>query len=203
MEILFDHIFQILSFVVVLIVLVLSRVNGKSIDKEFIMFLKTLTLDKKPASVKRKYTSLIKTYRLDESTGELVENPDPLDVDKLVESCRSTSLSALLDRFLPQNTVDMIDGVISETEQDLGSVGAALDTLEEYRSKLGLSDDVSVSDVLAQIEMYRDKLVQKARDFEAAEKAQTDDAVKKARLLELQAELDKLNSEVKTNEKKA
>lgn len=105
------------------------------------------------------FSNLIPQYRLNKATG-MLEECDPIDITKLVNSSRNVELKTLLAK-LEQGNAELTQSVKSQYEDysdDLDELANALDVAEEYREKFGLDENVSVSDIFAKIEQERDKL---------------------------------------------
>lgn len=197
------YIAMLLSAIIGFLNLVYTRKTGKSIDKELNnMFIKTPTFDKvKSTSPQQVFSPLVKTYRRDGVTGELVENPDLLDVDKLVESCRQSCLDKLLERFLPHDVVNELNQEVDATESDLSTVGSALEALDEWREKFGLDASVSNEEVFKRMQAYRDEAVAKASAAEKSKLEADASAAEAQRIAQLKAELASLeNKENKKDE---
>lgn len=102
---------------------------------------------------------LKKDYVLNEVEDVLVEKPEKIDIQKMIDSCVETSLERALQRYLPQDVQD-VDEVADFTavSNDLENFSQVIDIAEEYREKYGLSDDMSVSDIYNYINNLADDL---------------------------------------------
>ncbi|UPW41446.1 hypothetical protein [Dipodfec virus UA23Rod_1392] len=177
--------------------------HGKSLDKEFLSMVKTLTPEKlaeerqkKPDAYTQSFSPLVKQYRFDSVTGELVEQEDMLDVDKLVASYVDVALDKLKEKLLPPiDITDKLKGDISVVEGDISSVCAGLDVLEEWRDKLGLDASVPVTTVYEKMEVERSKLLEQSRAAEKAKLEADAAAATHQRIVALQQELAKLQAD--------
>lgn len=104
-------------------------------------------------------SNLKKDYVLNDKEDVLVEKPEKIDIQKMIDSCVETSLERALERYLPQNVQD-VDEVedFTTVSNDLESLSQVIDIAEEYRDKYGLSDDMSVSDIYSYINNLADDL---------------------------------------------
>lgn len=193
----FPLIFIGLSIITSFVSMVYTRRTGKNIDKGVSQIMKYRTPDyrEKQLAKSQTFSPLVQTYRLDNSTGELVEN-DIVDIDKLVASNIDSALERMLERFMPVDVTDKIDGEISDTERDLSDIGAAMDALSEWRERLRLDDLTPADVVLAEVEKYRNDLLEKQKQAATppvtppAPVPSTQDL--QAQLAALSAELEKL-----------
>lgn len=149
--------------VLLTVVNMLTRGRFKSIQKELDNLINYLSAeqringDVKPVSTK--FSNLIPQFRLNKATG-MLEEADPLDITALTNSSRNVELKSLLER-LESGTAELTQQVktqYNDYSDTLDELANALDVAEEYRSKFGLGEDVSVSDIFARIEQERDKL---------------------------------------------
>lgn len=97
-------------------------------------------------------SNLKKDYVLDERSGELLEKPEKIDLQQVINSCVESSFERVLEKYLPdcvQENTEPID--YTNTMSDLENLSQVLDIAEEYRDKYGLSDDMSVTDIYSYI----------------------------------------------------
>lgn len=146
--------------------MVYTRSTGKSLDKE-VSFLKNRLPDYRESlsladkqSEGQTFNPLVKQYKLDKHSDELIEKADMLDVQQLINSAVDTCLDRALARLMPEPTVE--DGSISErladTEDALDTLSEAFALADDYREKFNLSADLSVFDVFDRVRQYSDEL---------------------------------------------
>lgn len=143
--------------------LVYTRKTGKSIHnlEDFNMTYRNADYRANPKEIDKgtSFPSLIPRFRLDKSTGQLVET-DPLDITKLVNSSRNVELKSLLSA-LEAGTAELTQQVktqYNDYTDTLDELANALDIAEEYRERFGLDEDVSIDEIFNRIESERDKL---------------------------------------------
>ena len=98
-------------------------------------------------------TRYVKQYRLNKATNALEECEEPLDVQALVNSCKDYCLQECLNRFFPAD--DKKSQVVQEyddTLDDIDSLTEAFNVAEDYREKLGLSDEANITEIFAAME---------------------------------------------------
>lgn len=105
------------------------------------------------------FSPLVKQFKLDKRSGELVEL-EPLDIQKLIDSSLDTALDRVLKRLMPDEQPQPTFADMTALSDDLDFMSEALDTAEEWREKLGLSDEISVGDVFQKMSEYEKQLAQ-------------------------------------------
>lgn len=181
-----------LSALIGIINMVYTRSTGKSIDKELTIMSKTFAPDRRTTKYRQTFSPLIKTYRLDKTTNELVENPDPIDVDKLVESMRDSCLDRLLERFMPVDVTDKVKSDLHDTELDLSDIGNAMDIVHDWRDRLNLDEDTPFDSVLDKITQYRDEQLKAYQASEQLKNAQHDAEERVKKIADLKKQLEDL-----------
>ena len=103
------------------------------------------------------FDPLVPQYKLNKHTDELEEQPDKLDVQKLINSNKECALDKMLDKLMPydETGADNLQGRIDDTYDDLDVLSEAMDTAEDYRDKLGLTPETSLMDVYRAVDKYR------------------------------------------------
>ena len=167
------YIFMALSAFLAVLNMVYTRITGKKIDTEVNMKFRSPFYRESTPSPEQDFSPLVKTYRLDKTTDQLVE-ADTIDVDKLIASHMDSALERMLERFMPVDVSAEIKGEIDDTESDLASVGAALDLLCDYRDNLGLDPFCSAEDVVAAMEKKRADLLEQQKAVEALKLKKTE-----------------------------
>lgn len=104
------------------------------------------------------FNSLKVVFRLNKATGRLEDTGDRVDVQELVDSCKSLALDMLLDRFLPQ--VDSSDDIAVRGEllDDLDLLQESHERACYWREKLGLDEYADDKAVFAAMEAKRAEL---------------------------------------------
>lgn len=104
------------------------------------------------------FNSVKIVYRLNKATGRLEDSGDRLDVQELVDSCKSFALDMLLDKFLPQ--VDQSDDIAVRGEllDDLDLLQESHERACYWREKLGLDEYADDKSVFAAMESKRAEL---------------------------------------------
>ena len=86
-------------------------------------------------------------YRYNKATDELELTDEVIDLQECIDSCRDSALNAILERFLPTETVDEISELRDEYADDLDFATEMLDKAEYYREKFNLPTDMSVTEI--------------------------------------------------------
>lgn len=125
----------------------------------------TLTEDDKKSEVKS-FKSLVPQYRLNKVTN-LLEESEPLDIVKLVQSSVETALSNVLERLMPETPKETLYADYTQTADDLDILAEALDVAESYREKLGLSDELSAEEVFGKMSSYASDIEKKLKEIQS------------------------------------
>ncbi|UPW40839.1 hypothetical protein [Sigmofec virus UA08Rod_6521] len=163
--------------------LIYSVRTGRNIKSEVNSMKKMVTLTDKSVAREKKdpytqsFSPLIKQYRYNESSGELEELPDMLNIDKVVESCRQSCLEALKERFLPRDVTAELQGQVEDIERDIGDIASSLSALDDWREKLNLSPESSTSQVYEAMMAEREKML---KDAQMLQEKHLDDRLKAA-----------------------
>ncbi|UPW41912.1 hypothetical protein [Dipodfec virus RodF1_74] len=147
----------------------LKEVEKSTMKTRMPDYRENLTSEKKAAEGQT-FTRYVKQYRLNKVTDEL-EEIEPLDIVQLIQSSLDTCLSASLSRLMPEQPEDSAVVMLDTVRDDLDDLAQSLDIAEEWREKLNLGDDLSVSDVFAKMQEYSETLNKTIK--EAKENAQT------------------------------
>lgn len=125
--------------------------------------------DKKPVEG-QKFEKEKDLYRLNKTTGILEKTGEKIDIDAVIQSCVSTTLDALLERFLPQDVI--IDSLIRQREElhdDLDFFQESFMKADEYRKMFNLPDHMSVNDVFEFVKKKHDDLGKKVNELQEKE----------------------------------
>lgn len=97
------------------------------------------------------FSSTKPVYRLNKANGELELTDDTIDLQALINSCIDTALDRTLDRLLPkvEQAEDIME--LDLMREDLDMAMQVSNVAEEYRSKLGLSDSLSMNDIFNEV----------------------------------------------------
>lgn len=104
------------------------------------------------------FRSLKVVYRLNKVTGRLEDSGDRIDVQELVDSCKSLALDMLLDRFLSQVNESEDIAVHSELLDDLDLLQESHERATFWRDRLGLDEFADDQAVFAAMENKRSEL---------------------------------------------
>lgn len=119
---------------------------------------KTANYREKNGVVKQSFDKLIPQYSLNTRTNELVETPDKLDIQELINSNLESCLERVLMRLMPQQVDDGSVALLDDLEDDLDVMNEAFTAAEEWREKLGLSETLDTAAVFGELEKYSNTL---------------------------------------------
>lgn len=104
------------------------------------------------------FSSVKVVYRLNKANGRLEDSGDRIDVQELVDSCKSLALDMLLDKFLPQVDEREDIAVHGELLDDLDLLQESHERAGFWREKLGLDEYAEDKVVFAAMEAKRSEL---------------------------------------------
>ena len=120
-------------------------------------------------------------YRLNKSTGELVELPDKLNLQELINSSASTCLQSQLER-LDLTSVTEADKIV-ELQNDLSDkldyLVEAQDYFDEMIDKYNLPADSSWNDVLVHLQTFKNNADAELQALQNKSKGDNNDEKKK------------------------
>lgn len=168
MQLLIDYLPYIVSgllFICNLLSMVYTRKTGKSIHKleDTTMYYRSADYRANPDEIDKgtSFSNLIPRFRLNKAIGVLEED-EPLDITKLVNSSRNVELKSLLSA-LEAGTAELTTQVKTQYEDysdTLDRLSNGLDFAEECRERFGMGSDVPVEDIIKRVGIERDKLKQ-------------------------------------------
>lgn len=115
-------------------------------------------------------------YWFDETTGELVEKPEKIDIQAQINSHKDVALSRVLERLLPSETDEPseVDEYYA-TKSELDVLTDAYDLAGDYIERYGLDEDSSFDEVIDYVnrlaQEQRAKLFTKSDVVKAGDKA--------------------------------
>ena len=104
------------------------------------------------------FNSVKIVYRLNKTSGRLEDSGDRVDIQQLVDSCKSLALDMLLDKFLPQVDDSEDIAVRGELLDDLDLLQESHERACYWREKLGLDEYADDKAVFAAMEAKRSEL---------------------------------------------
>ena len=134
--------------------------------------------------VSQSFTETKPAYVLNSSTNELERLAVDENVQVKIQSFLETAIERALERFLPNDVVEVDDIAerYNQSQLDLSELGKAYDMAESYREKFGLSDDCSVDDIFAKLSAYSEDLktrIAKSKEVKSDEVSEKDAEHKK------------------------
>lgn len=156
---------SIIAFIVVLIRTGSAKTAAKSAKELMENMAKYRASDYKDESAQT-FTNERVEYTLNKHTNELEEKPIKTDLAELIQSSVETAFERVLQRLIP-DTDEVPDTIESDYDQsidDLNDLAVAIDVAEEYREKLGLPLEMSVSEIFGKVNEYSESLKQKLSD---------------------------------------
>lgn len=113
------------------------------------------------------FDTLVSQYRLNKSTNLLEELPDKIDLQELVNSCRSSILSEILSRLEPvPSEVDKVVDMRDELMDNLDLMREYDNTRLELCSKYNLPDTTTYEQLNELLTSERDKLSGKISELQ-------------------------------------
>lgn len=104
-------------------------------------------------------------YVLNRHTNELEEKPEKIDLQSLINSAVDTALDRVLQKLMPDGSEipDTIETDYENSIGDLDDLAQAMDIAEEYRERLGLPLEMSVSDIYKRVGEYSSNLLEQIK----------------------------------------
>lgn len=158
-------------YFIVAIILVLKTGNSKYL-KEVYEELKYRTSGSAEATKKsaQRFTSLKPIYRLNKATNDLELTDETIDITEIANSCKDYCMQAVLERFFPtEQPNDVVQEQVDLMQDDLDIMRSTFDLAESYRSKFGLSNDMSVNDIFEYVGKKSIELKEKLKEQENAQ----------------------------------
>lgn len=166
-----EHVLDIVRVGILLLVsiLIFLRTGDKKIFKEVLEMEKKYRTenyqDKSPVKGQT-FNRYQRVFKLNQVTNELEVTDEVIDIQEMVNSCKSMCMTEILDKFLPN-----IDTLENDTVQEVVNMEGDLDfmqeaflTAQDYKKKYNLSEDMSVEQVFDFVSKQRD-LVSKRVDY--------------------------------------
>lgn len=139
-------------------------VKGKNIDinsiLEVLMKYRTSNFQDTEKVSGQNFVGLKPIYRLDKTTGNLVETGEFVDIQEMINSSIETCLENCLKRFLPDDTLEEsnLEYNYSRAVDDLDAIRYATELANEYKDKLGLDPSLGVKEVFDEVGKYSQSL---------------------------------------------
>lgn len=102
-------------------------------------------------------------FRLNKQTNELLKTDEVVDINALIESCRETALSTVLDRLLPDDEsgdVSQSVGLMDKLDLMAEADKAKAQLRESYNIPEAVSDD-KISDYILSLKAKLDEKIEK------------------------------------------
>lgn len=113
-------------------------------------------------------------YRLNKETNELVDTGEVIDIHEVIQSCKDSVLSSVLDRFFPEESLSDNEIEYADNVDNLDRMAELGDLITEYRERYKLDDGLSIKQVIQAVQSRNEELKQKIKSKkEELENAQT------------------------------
>lgn len=122
---------------------------------------------KKSKTYGQSFSELVDDYILNPENNELEKLPVKKNIQAKIQSYLDCALERSLERLMP-NVVSETEDVAEEyshTKEDLAILGESLELAEHYRDELGLSPELSASEVFSAVSKHAEDLKNKLASF--------------------------------------
>lgn len=128
----------------------------KFIKEVFDMNYKFKTPQTVDNSVGQTFDKTKPVYRLNKATGQLESTGETIDIQELINSCLETCLAKALDRLMPEVKINEDVAQLELMREDLDIAMDTCARAEDYRTRFGLADSLSVEDIYNEVAKQAD-----------------------------------------------
>lgn len=98
-------------------------------------------------------------YKYNKNTKMLEELPNKRDIQAEIDSYKNCALDYILEKFLPAGgQIQEVTTRLNKYEDDLFEMSKLSQLAEDYKDRFGLSEDLSIEDVFAEVSKQSDLL---------------------------------------------
>lgn len=119
----------------------------------------------------QKFDTFKPVYRLNKTSGELELTDEVVDINELVNSYKDVVIDEILQRFMPEPTVEENLLVERDYQRDkLDFLRESFEAAEELREKYNLSADLTPQQIFAEVQTRNEALTERLQKVEALKK---------------------------------
>lgn len=168
------EIIKIIIYVILTVILFIRTGNKKYMEELKNMIYRKENYQDKEKEKGQTFSQFKPVYRLNKATGLLEKTDEVVDVNELVNSCKDACLNALLERFMPCQTIEDVAQVeVNAMQDDLDIATETVNLANYYKEKFALPVETSIEDVFKVVNQKSQELktkIEQSKEVKGNEK---------------------------------